>query len=226
MKARSVLAFVLFALGGCERAMHDMYDQPKLKPGSPSTLFADARAARTPPDGSVAHSRGVEADLSSGRNGLAERAPTASEPEPLGDDGRPLARGAAGDRGERRSNPRPLTLTLLERGRERYGIFCAPCHGKTGDGDGRVVQRGFPAPPSYHDPRLRAAPDGHFFDVISRGYGVMYPYADRVAPDDRWAIVAYIRALQMSRNAPRDVLDEADLARLLAGGNGHEGGAR
>ncbi|WP_243405187.1 c-type cytochrome [Pelagivirga sediminicola] len=94
------------------------------------------------------------------------------------------------------AEPPEITAELLARGRGRYDIFCAPCHGLTGAGDGRVVQRGFPAPPSYLTARLRAAPARHFVEVMTNGYGVMYPYADRVPPRDRWAITAYIRALQ------------------------------
>jgi hypothetical protein len=96
--------------------------------------------------------------------------------------------------------PVSLNRELLERGRERYDIYCSPCHGRTGDGNGMIVQRGFPAPPSYHIDRLRNAPVGHFYDVITRGYGVMYSYAARVEPADRWAIAAYIRVLQQSQN--------------------------
>jgi mono/diheme cytochrome c family protein len=95
----------------------------------------------------------------------------------------------------------PVTLALLERGRERFDIACAPCHARTGTGHGMIVERGFPAPPSYHIDRLRQAPAQHFYDVITNGYGIMFPYADRVAPADRWAIVAYIRALQASTQA-------------------------
>jgi mono/diheme cytochrome c family protein len=109
-----------------------------------------------------------------------------------------------------------LTKALLVRGRQRFDIYCAPCHGRSGDGAGMVVQRGFPAPPSYHTDRLRHAADSHFYQVISDGYGVMYPYADRVTPHDRWAIVAYIRALQLSQHATRDRLDAQDIARLGA----------
>ncbi|EYD73938.1 ABC-type Fe3+ transport system protein, Molybdenum transport protein, putative [Rubellimicrobium mesophilum DSM 19309] len=98
--------------------------------------------------------------------------------------------------------PVPVDMALLERGRERFGIFCTPCHGLAGDGDGMIVRHGFPHPPSYHTPALRAATDRHLFDVITDGYGVMYPYGSRVPPADRWAIVAYIRALQLSRHAP------------------------
>jgi hypothetical protein len=94
-----------------------------------------------------------------------------------------------------------MSMVLLERGRQRYDIYCAPCHDFAGDGHGTVVARGFPAPPSLHLDRLRSAPSSHFVDVISRGYGVMYDYADRVAPTDRWAIAAYIRALQLSQDA-------------------------
>jgi hypothetical protein len=90
----------------------------------------------------------------------------------------------------------PMSLALVQRGRERFNIFCSECHGYTGEGDGMVAQRGFPHPPSFHDPRLIAAPDEHFVDVITNGHGVMYSYADRVPPPDRWAIAAYIRALQ------------------------------
>jgi mono/diheme cytochrome c family protein len=95
----------------------------------------------------------------------------------------------------------PITMALLERGRQRFDIACSPCHGRTGEADGMIVQRGFPKPPSYYDDVLRKAPDQLFYDVITNGYGLMYPYADRVAPADRWAIVAYIRALQASASA-------------------------
>ena len=97
--------------------------------------------------------------------------------------------------------PYPITMRLLQRGRERFQIYCEPCHSPLGDGDGMIARRGFPHPPSYHIARLRAAPDRHFYDVITNGYGIMYSYADRVAPEDRWAIVAYIRALQRSQGS-------------------------
>lgn len=95
----------------------------------------------------------------------------------------------------------PVTLALIERGQERFRIYCTPCHSELGDGQGMVVQRGFPPPPSYHVARLREAPVQHFYDVITDGYGAMYSYASRVQPADRWAIAAYIRALQRSQNA-------------------------
>ncbi len=98
-------------------------------------------------------------------------------------------------------DPKPpvLTESLLARGRERFNIDCAPCHGRRGDGHGMVVERGFPAPPSYHNDRLRGVPVQHFYDVITHGYGVMFSYAQRVTPDDRWAIAAYIRAFNPVR---------------------------
>ena len=124
---------------------------------------------------------------------------------PDGSSARPLPEGvvAQGDiaRHEEETKPPEVTQALLERGRERFGIFCAPCHGLAGDGDGIIVAHGFPPPPSYHIDRLLAAPAQHFYDVISHGYGVMYAYGDRVEPHDRWAIAAYIRALQLSRHA-------------------------
>ena len=95
----------------------------------------------------------------------------------------------------------PVTLALLERGQARFRIYCTPCHSELGDGHGMVVQRGFPPPPSYHTARLRAAPVQHFYDVITNGYGAMYSFANRVQPADRWAIAAYIRALQRSQDA-------------------------
>lgn len=112
----------------------------------------------------------------------------------------------------------PITGALLARGRERFGIFCAPCHGLAGDADGTVPSRGFPRPPSMHEERLRAATSAYFVDVISHGHGVMYAYADRVAPADRWAVAAYIRALQLSQAAPADLLTPAERRQLDKGG--------
>jgi mono/diheme cytochrome c family protein len=132
-----------------------------------------------------------------------------------GTSSRPLPDGvvAQGDlaRDHDAANPPPVTMAFLQRGQERFQIYCTPCHGLAGEGNGMIVQRGFPPPPSYHTERLRAAPAQHFFDVITHGYGVMYSYAARVTPRDRWAIVAYIRALQTSRMvALRDMPDARD----------------
>lgn len=112
------------------------------------------------------------------------------------------------------TKPPPLTLALLLRGRQRFDIYCAPCHSPLGDGRGRVVERGFPAPPSYFEKRLMKAGFQHFYDVITYGHGIMYSYADRVAPRDRWAIAAYIRALQHSQSVPVSALSPQQLAKL------------
>ncbi len=201
------------ALAGCERAMHDMYKQAKYKPLEPSAVFDDGNSSRPQVAGTVPRSAGTIAGASSGRRGdVVLVAPPGSA---IGVDaqGRSLARGTATSTVER-GNPLPITARLLARGRERFDIFCAPCHSRAGDGNGMIARRGFPAPPSYHAERLRKAPDSHFYDVISDGYGAMYSYADRVAPEDRWAIVAYIRALQLSQHAPASVLSAQDRTAL------------
>lgn len=102
--------------------------------------------------------------------------------------------------------PFPVTQDVLERGRERYNIYCAPCHSRTGDGNGMIVQRGYRRPPSYHTDRLRTSPLGHFYDVITNGFGAMPDYAAQISPEDRWKIVAYIRALQLSQAAPSNLV--------------------
>lgn len=206
----------LLVLGGCERGMHDMYQQPKDKAASPASLFADDNSARPPVPGSMPMAAGAAADTSSGRLGRVSPVAAAGPALPLGAHGEEIAKGGADAR--RYASPVPLTESLLQRGRERFDIYCAPCHGRSGDGQGMVVQRGFPAPPSFHTDKLREAPDSHFYQVITHGYGVMYPYADRVAPADRWAIVAYVRALQLSQHAPRDELQMQDIRQLDAAG--------
>jgi mono/diheme cytochrome c family protein len=170
------------ALAGCERTMKDMYAQPRLGPDAASPLWADGKGSRLPPPASVPVAVGDLAKTSSGRRGRDE-----------------LAARAAADAA---SAPPPAEPALLERGRARYDVFCAPCHSIVGDGDGMIVRRGFPRPPSFHQARLREAPDRHLFDVITQGYGVMPAYADRVTSPDRWAVVAYVRALQLSQDAP------------------------
>ena len=116
---------------------------------------------------------------------------------------------------EDRPQPAPaLTPALLVRGKERYEIYCTPCHGYLGDGNGMIVQRGFPHPPSFHSEALRNAPTRHFYDVATNGWGAMYSYADRVTPDDRWAIAAYIRALQTSQSSAAAELPD-DVRRSL-----------
>jgi mono/diheme cytochrome c family protein len=170
--------------------MKDMYVQPKLGPDDASPLFPDGKGSRSPPAGSVAVAAGDLAFTSGGRHGRAEL--------------------AARDAALAASAAPAADLALLQRGQSRYDIFCSPCHSVLGDGDGRVAQRGFPHPPTFHQTRLRDAPDRHFFDVISRGYGEMPSYADRLTPPDRWAVVAYVRALQLSQYARLDTLP-ADL---------------
>lgn len=110
--------------------------------------------------------------------------------------------------------PPPVTMALLQRGQDRFRIYCTPCHSELGDGHGMIVQRGFSPPPSYHIDRLRNAPVQHFYDVITHGYGAMYSFAYRVQPADRWAIAAYIRALQRSQNATVADLTPAQKAAL------------
>ena len=113
--------------------------------------------------------------------------------------------------------PMPVNDALLERGQERYRIFCSPCHGTQGDGTGMIVMRGMNRPPTYHQDRLRQAPNGYIYDVITNGFGQMYNYAAQVPPRDRWAIVAYVRALQLSRNARVADLPAEDREKLNSG---------
>jgi mono/diheme cytochrome c family protein len=164
-----------------------MFDQPRANPLRESKFFADGAASRPIPPHTVARGRLDDDDaFVAGKIGTNLVA----------------------------AIPVPVTPELLERGRERFEIYCTPCHGRTGEGNGIVVQRGFPAPPSYHIDRLREAPDGHFFDVMTRGYGVMYSQASRVPVADRWAIVAYIRALQLSRHATMQDVPEGERSKL------------
>jgi hypothetical protein len=168
----AVALAALALLVGCHS---DMYDQPRGKPLVWSRFFPDRREARPLVDGTVPHSDTTESDLL-----------------------------LTGKLDGRVSDTFPFRVTkdVLERGHERYNIYCSPCHGLLGDGKGMVVRRGFPPPPSFHSDSLRAKPVGHYVDVITHGLGKMFPYADRVQPHDRWAIAAYIRALQLSQNAP------------------------
>jgi Cytochrome C oxidase, cbb3-type, subunit III len=114
--------------------------------------------------------------------------------------------------------PLPLTRDLLQRGQERYGIFCAPCHGIQGDGQGMIAVRGMKHPPSYHQERLRLEPNGYIYDVVTNGFGAMYGYSAQISQRDRWAIIAYVRALQLSRNASVSDLPPELRERLLAEG--------
>ncbi|TMH06794.1 MAG: cytochrome c [Betaproteobacteria bacterium] len=177
-------------LAGCEKTVQNMYDQPRYKPLAESPLWGDGRASRPLPEGAVAYSEGTLAGTSSGRAGISP----------------PGSVTAAISAVKRQA----WTLATLERGRERFDIFCAPCHSETGDGDGMIVRRGFPRPASFHSDRLRQASDDYLYSVISEGYGAMYPYSEHIAADDRRAIVGYVRALQLSQNAKlADVPSEA-----------------
>lgn len=210
--ATFVLASTLL-LGGCEKAMRDMYDQAKDKPLDANGLFEDGASARPPVAGTVAHLSGRLAGASSGRHGQRDESAARPTVTPVSEPSQ-IPPGpwmpALNDL------PMSVTRALLERGRERYEIYCVPCHSPVGDGDGIVPRRGFVAPPSYHTDRLRYAPDQHFYNVITSGYGAMFPYGDRVSSDDRWAIVAYIRALQLSQHAAAETLDASLRARLAA----------
>jgi len=180
---------VVIAASGCRR---DMFIQPKSNPYAASDFFQDGAASRPLPPHTVSQSDPVEPD-----------------PFDTGMLGTNLAT----------TFPFPITREILERGRLRFEINCAPCHGLAGDGDGIIVQRGFPPPPSYHIDRLRNAPVGHFVDVMTRGYGVMLPQAERISPADRWAVAAYIRALQLSRHASLGDVPTNEMARLLGTAN-------
>jgi hypothetical protein len=165
------LSAIGILLAGCRL---DMHVQPKYLPYEATDFFGDGRSERPPVSGTVAR----------GHLRLDELLYTGKENGVLAD-----------------KFPFPITRADLERGRERYNIYCTPCHDYTGSGHGMIVQRGFPPPPSFHIDRLRNAPTGHYFDVMTNGLGAMYSYAARVEPEDRWRIAAYLRALQLSRHA-------------------------
>ncbi len=193
-KVRERASNVVLLLGlvlGAGACRQDMHNQPRYKPLGGSAFFEDGRASRPLVEGTVprGYARTDEHFYTGKVNGrLVE------------------------------TFPFPITRRVLERGRERYDIFCAPCHGRDGYGEGMIVQRGFRQPPSFHTDRLRRAPVGHFFDVITNGFGTMYSYASRIPPEDRWAIIAYIRALQLSQNATLEDVPPAERRRLIGGG--------
>ncbi len=240
----ALLVFCAAAVMGCRR---DMQDQPRYEIYESSDFFRDGQASRVPPDGTVP--RGylrADAHLYTGRIPGGATAGGGSQSTPLAGAGAPSLSGQVGGRtdgvasGEGIASPGaaamafdadlattfpfPVTRETLDRGQERYEAFCAMCHGLTGEGDGMVVRRGFKRPTSYHEDRLRQAPVGHIFDVITNGYGVMPRYAAQVTPRDRWAIAAYIRALQLSRGASLDDIPEAERQQLMSGGGEARGG--
>jgi len=200
-------AYCLLAAVGCRR---DMQDQPKMKPFRSSTFFRDGLSARPPIEGTVA--RGFLKEDTEFFTGKRAGKVTAQQPVPLQDAGAPPAgpqptistrtpslQGAAAYPDDVEIFPIAITKDVVTRGKERYEIFCSVCHGLTGSGDGMIVRRGFRRAASFNDDRLRQAPVGHFFDAITNGWGAMPAYAPQIAPADRWAIIAYIRALQMSQ---------------------------
>jgi mono/diheme cytochrome c family protein len=186
--ASALFAALLLALPGCRL---DMHTQPKYKPLARTDFFGDGRSARSPVEGTVAR----------GQLRLDEQLYTGKVT------GQPVT-----------TFPFSMTRQDLERGRERFNIYCAPCHDSTGSGRGMIALRGFQQPPSYHIDRLRQAPAGHFFDVITNGFGAMYGYAARVSPEDRWRIVAYVRALQLSQAATLADVPAAEREKLLRQG--------
>src|SRR6185295_7821102 len=158
-------------LTGCRQ---DMHNQPRYKPLAATDFFGDRRSARPPVDGTVARGQlHLDAARYTGKMG-----------EDVVD-----------------AFPFPITAADMERGQARFNIFCSPCHSRVGDGNGMIVRRGFRQAASYHTDKLRNAPVGHFFDVMTNGFGAMPSYASRIPPDDRWRIAAYVRALQFSQNA-------------------------
>lgn len=185
-RSLALAATLAVLLGACRQ---DMHDQPVLEAYEESDFFADGRGERLPVEGTVA------------RGQLR--------------DNRPFYTGLDGDAFVTEL-PVETTVELLERGRERYDIFCSPCHDRVGNGLGMIVRRGFKQPASFHEQRLRDQPVGYYFDVISRGFGEMSSYAAMIDPADRWAISAYIRALQLSQRVDLSDLDPEVRAEIEA----------
>lgn len=178
-------------LVGCRQ---DMQDQPRYDADQASSFFADGRANRPRVPGTVVHGSFHE------NNAYHEGK----------ENGQPVA-----------VPPVAVTRELLARGQERFDIYCSPCHDRTGAGNGMIVQRGMRRPPSFHIQRLREAPAGYFFDVITNGFGIMLSYRAQVPVDDRWAIISYIRALQLSQNATIGDVPDGERAALDQGAVGH-----
>jgi mono/diheme cytochrome c family protein len=205
LSTRSAFTFFFFLftfafLAGCG-VRSDMQDQPRYKAYKKSTFFPDGRASRNLPEGTVA--RGFLKDDKAFFTGKIDN-PNLNVPVETTIDatGNTLVTTFPNAIDE---FPMPVTMELVDRGQDRYNIYCVVCHGPVGRGDGMIVRRGFPQPPTYHDDRLRNAPVGHFFDVMTNGWGKMNSYADKLSAADRWAVVAYIRTLQVSQN-PEETL--------------------
>ena len=181
------LGLTLVLAAGCRM---DMHDQPRFESYEASNFFPDGRASRVPPEGTVAQGQLRDDDL--------------------------LYTGKL-DGQDSELFPFPVTLDLLERGQDRFNIYCSPCHDRVGTGHGVVVRRGMKQPPSFHIVRLKEAPPGHFFNVITNGFGAMFSYASRLKPEDRWAVIAYIRALQLSQGASYGDVSQEDVNKVEAG---------
>jgi mono/diheme cytochrome c family protein len=182
---RAAAGALVLLAAGCRQ---DMHDQPKYQPLEASSFFADGRASRPRIPGTVARGRrDDDALLVSGKQDgkLAEVFPA------------------------------PVTKAVLDRGHQRFDVYCSPCHDRAGTGQGMIVMRGYKQPTSFHDERLRTMPPGYFFDVITNGFGIMPSYAGQIPVDDRWAIAAYIRALQLSQHATLADVPEAERQALI-----------
>ncbi|HZK77221.1 MAG TPA: cytochrome c [Candidatus Kapabacteria bacterium] len=191
-------SFLILNLSACRQ---DMQDQPKYLPYRGSEMFADSNSSRPLVKGTVP--RGYlreDSELYTGKSSASahSRAP--------GDTGAVT--------NDVNAFPFPITREVLDRGQERFNIYCSPCHGVLGDGRGMIANRGFSPPPTYHQDRLRNAPLGHFFDVITNGFGRMPDYSMQIPPHERWAIIAYIRALQLSQNANVADVPPSEISKL------------
>ena len=186
--AALALSCAALASAGCER--EDMHNQARHEWQEASDFFANGMSSRQQVEGTVSRSQPLSTD--------------------------PVLAWRRGDGGFADAYPMQIDRAALERGRQRYDIYCSMCHGATGYGDGMIVRRGFAKPPSFHDERLRAAAPGYFVEVITHGFGAMYSYNDRVPPDDRWRIAAYVKTLQLSRRVDVASLTAEDRQRVEA----------
>lgn len=195
-----IFALLIFTFSFATACRYDMQDQPRYKAYKQSDFFADKKSMREPVEGTVA--RGQLREDKAFWTGKKENADPNVQVQTTTDaTGNTLVSSFPNDI---EKIPVPVTSELLERGQQRYNVFCIVCHGPVGNGDGMIVRRGYPQPPTYHDDRLRNAPDGHYFDVISNGWGKMNGYGSQIPAADRWAIVAYIRTLQVGQSPDRN----------------------
>ncbi|HSE18334.1 MAG TPA: cytochrome c [Pyrinomonadaceae bacterium] len=200
-----VVFLIIFAVG-CRR---DMQDQPRIKPLRGSSFFTNGLASRQPITGTIprGYLRDDKPEFYTGkksRPGEPAASATPAQQQTAGGAQQQQVAGAQQNSfpDDVEEIPIPVTKEIVQRGQERYNIFCSACHGMTGNGDGMIVRRGFRRAASFNDDRLRQAPVGHFFDAMTNGWGAMPAYAPQIPVQDRWAIVAYIRALQLSQQNP------------------------